>query len=312
MKKNILLLLAIFLASVASYAQQATATLNHNDIITTFYGIDALQQAWGKAKNGDVINLSSGYFYAPKISKPSGFIITVIGAGMASDTINNILPTRIEKQWSGDTDTLILRNLDIYQLYSTAKNINAEKCRIRDFYSSREVSYTLIGCIAEVEVIRRLNAVNSVVTVTSYTSGLSESFFDNCVIYPTTSLERSTINNSIIIDVNTSEFAFSTYNTTNNTLYVGAESYPFGGCIAGNCWTITGDENTIFKTPMYQLNDEFKDKYIGNDGKEIGIYGGTCPFTVAPHIYQILKCDVAPKTTPDGKLSVHIEVMSAE
>ena len=48
------------------------------------------------------------------------------------------------------------------------------------------------------------------------------------------------------------------------------------------------------------------------DGGEIGIYGGSLPYSAVPTNPQITKFNVASKTTADGKLSVDIEVKSGE
>ena len=53
-------------------------------------------------------------------------------------------------------------------------------------------------------------------------------------------------------------------------------------------------------------------KYLGADGTEVGIYGGSLPYDPTPTNPQISKFNVAAKTTADGKLSVDIEVKSAE
>ena len=47
--------------------------------------------------------------------------------------------------------------------------------------------------------------------------------------------------------------------------------------------------------------------YIGADGTQVGLYGGI-GFDLVPSILQITKCEVAPRSTTDGKLSVKIEV----
>ena len=62
----------------------------------------------------------------------------------------------------------------------------------------------------------------------------------------------------------------------------------------------------------FELTDEAKTKYLGDDGKELGIYGGNLPFTPNPTNPKITKFNVASKSTADGKLSVDIEVKAAE
>lgn len=58
---------------------------------------------------------------------------------------------------------------------------------------------------------------------------------------------------------------------------------------------------------LYELTDEAKAKYLGSDGTQVGLYGGM-GFDLVPSTLQITKCEVAPRSTKDGKLSVKIEV----
>ena len=58
---------------------------------------------------------------------------------------------------------------------------------------------------------------------------------------------------------------------------------------------------------FYELTDEAKAMYIGSDGTQIGLHGGI-GFSLIPSTLQITKCEVAPRSTTDGKLSVKIEV----
>lgn len=69
---------------------------------------------------------------------------------------------------------------------------------------------------------------------------------------------------------------------------------------------------TYNDSEKYELTDEAKTRYLGTDGKQIGIYGGSLPYEEDPTTPQITKCNVAAKSTADGKLSVDIEVKAAE
>ena len=69
---------------------------------------------------------------------------------------------------------------------------------------------------------------------------------------------------------------------------------------------------TYNDSETFALTNTAKTKYRGTDGKEIGIYGGSIPYEENPTTPQITKCNVAAKSTADGKLSVDIEVKAAE
>ena len=339
MKKNILLLLAIFLASVASYAQQATATLNHNDTITTFYGIDALVEAHNSAAPGDVITLSSGQFTAPTITKDN---LTIIGAGMDGDAIRMepdtskwVLPTILVGDFKfGVTGnnfggSITLKNLVINELNLQTSRIGynnpsiiAERCFFKSYLVSTgygviaRVSYTLYNCSGSFGEVKRINAVNSYIRLGDYAANCQEGIYTNCIVKLDSSAEancdisNSTLSNCIVFKGGATK-TFSNGVLCQNTLYIGDETDAFSGVTAVNCWSAT-DSNIFKEGTYYELIEEIAQKYLGTDGTEIGMYGGAHPFSPTPIGPRITRCDVAPKTTPDGKLSVHIEVGTAQ
>ena len=58
----------------------------------------------------------------------------------------------------------------------------------------------------------------------------------------------------------------------------------------------------------YELTAEAARQYLGDDGTQVGIYGGDTPFTDVPTNPQITSRQIATKTDNDGKLSVKITV----
>lgn len=90
--------------------------------------------------------------------------------------------------------------------------------------------------------------------------------------------------------------------------------------LANSLYYTTTNITDVFKTwtgnytdtANFELTDAAKAKYLGDDGKEVGIYGGNLPYTPHPTNPKITKFNVASKSTADGKLSVDIEVKAAE
>ena len=72
----------------------------------------------------------------------------------------------------------------------------------------------------------------------------------------------------------------------------------------------TGKGN-IADYDFFELTDTAAQTYLGNDGTQVGIYGGVLPYDENPLNPRITRCNVASKTTADGKLSVDIEVTAA-
>ena len=91
-------------------------------------------------------------------------------------------------------------------------------------------------------------------------------------------------------------------NSTNKYL----EGKPVAEAIKSVFKTFNGTDWFSFNE-LYELTDEAKAMYIGSDGTQIGLHGGI-GFDLVPSTLQITKCEVAPRSTSDGKLSVSIEV----
>lgn len=317
MKKTLILIVALIIATTTSHAQQATATLNHNDTLTTFYGIDAFKDACAKAQYGDVISLSHGQFTGPTINTN----VTVIGSGMDADTTNNIMPTIILNGTTLNAGCTFKNiKFEEIKIYCDRISIEFERCRINDvtaYSSSYEAYWTLYNCIAHVGYTHDIKAINSyILGDTNFTTSkyFDEGYFENCIIEEY-DIERSLLINCIVIDnygpTKNGFHCIDVYLT--NTLIVTNDTNPFSDCNVSKAW-VTGSGTKLFKdnSKYYELTDEIKNAYKGTDGKELGIYGGAHTFSHKPMTHHITKCEVAPKTTPDGKLSVHIEVSGQE
>lgn len=60
----------------------------------------------------------------------------------------------------------------------------------------------------------------------------------------------------------------------------------------------------------FELLDNIATMILGDDGTQVGIYGGPYPFTPSVRNPRIRRSNVAQRATPDNKLSVDIEVVS--
>lgn len=59
---------------------------------------------------------------------------------------------------------------------------------------------------------------------------------------------------------------------------------------------------------LYELSDEAKQLYKGDDGTVVGLWGGTMPFSMKPSNPRLSKCEIVPRVGDDGKLNITIEV----
>lgn len=350
MKKYfVTLFLSVFCFVVQVSAQSSViATLFHDGDIKTFYGTGALRSAHAAAVHGDVITLSSGSFTATDITKA----VTLRGAGMEYDSVSVTEPTIISGDFSiqiARDSTLQNNNLvmeGIYHnatgtitVYGSLNNPQFVKCRLYKIScssSSGKLGYmyyaNFINCVIAYEAefysygsatfvncyVNDLNQYKSgsshefqnCVVKDTWFYGISNTVFRNCFLYaasntssynqlPSTSPAYNCVARSATLSTN----IFANQSNTTNT-QVSSLSDVFK--------TWTGSSLNNFKTERLELTDAAKTKYLGSDGTQIGIYGGSIPFDPRPSNPQITKLNVASKSTADGKLSVDIEVKAAE
>lgn len=324
------------------------ATLSHENDVKVFYGASALKEAHAAAVGGDIITLSSGMFNAVNITKA----ITLRGAGMAVDTVNNVMPTILSGDFTiSESDSI--HNLTMEGLYHngtmryyrTISKAQFIKCRFKMISSN---SSTVYG-----DLFSNCSFLNCRI-IGSFSCKGHENMFCNCIlerilfyeyasfVYGSGLLYNCVINLNTIDpkEMCTSKSSFENCILIYDVITSGANTILVSGTSAYNCLVVgtTNDifanvpNNTnkvvslysdVFKTyktmqsiannddETFELTEEAKAKYLGLDGTQVGIYGGAIPYNTTPAIPKITKCNVAAKSTVDGKLSVDVEV-SAE
>lgn len=318
------------------FAQQQMATLNHNDTITVFYGHYALKDAHNAAVAGDIVTLSPGTFEKCDITKP----ITLRGAGTTIDTIAGTYPTIITGNFKLDIPKhteyyLVIEGVYMSQYIDIDKLYNAKfnRCNIYKLMfgtNSNDIA----------EDVEFVNCLIREISISSYYSSTSSFTFVNCALYwdnhevPSTfinslliigtSFSKSTAYNSVI----TRKYNCSFTQTANafNSIFI---RNGYSGNILDNTTNNTNvtynNLNEVFETwhsftnssnfsfdERYILKEEIATSFLGSDGTEVGIHGGMFPFDTRPSYMVVKKCNVANKSTIDGKLSVDIEVMVEE
>ena len=352
MKKYfVTLFLSVFCFVVQVSAQSSViATLFHDGDIKTFYGTDALRSAHAAAVHGDVITLSSGSFTATNITKAVTLRGAGMEYDSISVTEPTIISGDFSIQIASDStlqnNNLVMEGIyhnaaGVITVYGSLKNPQFVKCRLYDimcssigtsgymyyanfincviaseveFYSSG--SATFVNCyVYDMEYYTSKPTAsaefqNCVVKDSNF-SNVRNAVFRNCFLFATAS-SSSPLNilpstsqayNCVALSTTSSTNVFANQSNTTNTL-VSSFSDVFK--------TWTGSSLANFKTERLELTDAAKTKYLGSDGTQIGIYGGSIPFDPRPSNPQITKLNVASKSTADGKLSVDIEVKAAE
>ncbi|MEZ3591619.1 MAG: hypothetical protein K1V84_11330 [Muribaculaceae bacterium] len=327
MARKLLTIITLAAALCAGAQTSQIATLLHDGQLTNFYSGSALIQAYEAAVDGDVITLSSGMFNATDIKKN----ITIRGAGMGLvEAGDKTLPTRISGNFEidcpvSDTQHLTLegiqsQNNDRIGIY-TANNLIIEKCDIQTlelYYRVQETRHNIAILQSNIGTCQNryngingtLTAINCIFNRPAYSSTSFDCNYSNCLIGTNDAsfyVNYSSLSNCIINGFSTNSTSISSNCSVNN-------------CILSKCdYNYSNDSNKFVESPeeifteegYYRLTDEAK-AFLGTDGKEVGIYGGTLPFDTTPSNPQITKFNVSPKTTADGKLSVDIEVHGVE
>lgn len=332
MKTNFLLsLLVLVLFGTRVMAQSSLlATLNHEGTITTFYGATALQKAHASAVNGDVITLSSGTFLSVDITKA----VTLRGAGMVLDAATQTEPTVLANDFKITIADDVTGRLTIEGVYSNQrvsivklKNAMFLKNRMREIDISGNgygTDLTFIHCRIAYLYSGNAYSNNSATFQNCIVSGISgENYiFHNSIIRGDSNSggislrDNSEYKNCIITNYLYSDAP--TNSTYYNNLFIGTSGNKLESIPNSTNVTVNEKDDKIKNLLNYsddndyKLTDEAKAIMKGSDGTEVGLYGGSLPYDPTPTNPQISKFNVAAKTTADGKLSVDIEVKSAE
>lgn len=341
--KRLISLVAVLACMAVGYAQSAlVATLNHGEAVSVFYGASALAEAYNAATHGDVITLSNGTFNSVNIAKN----ITVRGAGMDETgpctRINGNFYLYGVPDSVDATGHLTLEGLyhdgNIYYTTkdstytSPIKNAHFVKCRLR--YITQNGKGVLRNALfLQCRIKEHLYFASN----DCYAHCINSVIY-NPVVYSSTKDTQFEFTNCLVIG-NPSSWDHSLFT---NCILKATQSYLVpSSCMVSNCLGISSsisdifrnlypankygtikeaDIATIFKTftgtytdtETFELTDEAKAQYLGTDGTEVGIYGGSLPFTTESSLPKIKKFNVASKSTEDGKLKVEIEVSGVE
>ena len=335
--KKIFLNLVLFISLTgASFAQSSMmATLSHEGEISVFYGPHALRDAHAVAEHGDAIALSGGTFKGCDITKA----ITLRGAGWERDTIRNTIPTKIENSITISISDTVPQRLTVEGIYYVEKvqitkglnNATFIKTRFQNgvTYSGNDAYYyyknnSFIQCVFYAGFFgtsyhKTESSYNFINCYLIY--GINNckiySTFTNCAILSgcnIKSIEYSTLNNCILQGNRSNaydELPASSF-ATNCVVYNSA--YGLGTFTNASPTNKVSSEEELwaYNGILGALTDEAKAKFLGDDGTEVGIYGGPFPFTSTTTNPQITKCNVASRSTADGKLSIDIEVKAGE
>lgn len=348
MKKLFLILTSIFVSTCAMAQDTFVATLEHNGEYTNFYNNTALTAAYEAAEDGDVITLSSGTFTCPNITKgvtirgiglaqleqnKKTYISTAfdVYAQDASRTVNLeglYLQNTMNIYSDGSAETAGTVNIiktrcnavNVLEKESptdaTTVKVNFYNCWLNGVFASNSASYTdikVMNCYITGTCFTNRSEVSNTMFRNCYLNfdnlyNMAYSSFENCIIrfsgyYYTSSGNHllpnsATAINSISFTHNNSysnnHGAFDLISYSENCSYLGQNL----------------DLATVFSDQAnFILQEEFAKKYLGTDGKEVGMYGGIGYTTKVRYpIISTLSIGNGQTTSREGKLDVTIEL----
>lgn len=317
LSKSMTLFMVFFVCAVSNVKAQdvVVATLQSGNDVQVFYGATGLQKAVEAAVDGDQISLSGGTFNTCTINKP----LKIYGAGgFVQDAANNRYKTILNGDFTIELPEGA-KGMYIEGIY-TSNTINVkgviEEMTLKrshvNFLRLSECETTncnIVNC--EIPIFcpdahsKNLTLRNSAYNFRANNAADANLNIINCIQtqgdngYPTAAVYK----NSIIVNQSKSPYISYYY-----TAYYSYGYAPSNSAILENCISNVQYKDIMVSNTFYELKDEWKEKLIGDDGTEMGIYGGTTPFTNVPSNPQITSKEIARQSDANGKLAVKIVV----
>lgn len=333
-KKLMLTFMGLLSCTLGLFAQSSLiATLTHNTTTTSYYGETALSQAYAAATHGDVITLTGGTFTAVNIEKA----ITLRGNGAIGDANNGTLATIISGSFninipSGtayvtkieglshiDYETIYINGNDgtdkINILKTKLFNVTCVKCSPNFLQSN--ISSLMLGNEANPCNIYASNCI-----INSLHGGADATSFElnHCTI---TGMEGigSVVNRNCVITLggNSMYYNIQSSSSCNHCVGFNTDDYNnnlniFENVVSTTCVDLSANKGALFEdgnsygtTCDYRLSETAATTYLGDDGTQMGAYGGNTPYNMTPTNPRISTFSVS-ATNNNNTLNVRLNV----
>lgn len=332
MKKSFFLIVFVscFFALQTAKAQNPITTLEHAGVTTVFTGQNSLVDAYNASANGDVLYLSTGFFTAPTAIAKG---VKIIGAGHFPDSANVAKRTTFTNGLfvQKGADSLRLEGLYVNGALTVDANgidyVKIVRCRLASvspYYSSSSGSknnWSFEECFIEGGFMFSSYGSNLYITHCLITGGISQinngASINGNIIWSNTSVNGSQIQNNIFL-LSTNPI-YGTSNFYKNNLFVASTpdytnnsfSNNYAGVAQANIF-VNQTGVSINYTHNYHLKEP--SKYIGTDGTQVGIYGGSTPFKekgLTSNPVVSVK-NVATQTDGNGNLQINFTVKAQD
>ncbi|MCC7331890.1 MAG: hypothetical protein IT232_04695 [Flavobacteriales bacterium] len=334
MKKTLLILAT---AAAAMTANAQIVALHSTSGTQIFKGNTALNTAYTAAQNGDTLYLSGGSF-----TPPSNFDkqLMIFGTGHYVDSTMATGKTFIQGgiTLSDNADNTMIQGVDIngnltFTANQAVDNVTVRFCRMNDFAATGSsnpsqnlslINNAISGTVNLENVVNALIANSILGYFAANTNGhiiqnniilSSYCSWGNCNFG---SGNNNTFNNNIILH-GTTNWGGNGNTFQNNVFVNAAPSYGTTFTALNNYTNIPQANIFVNQTGAafdYSNNYHLQNPvtYLGTDGTQVGIYGGTFPYKEGavpsnPHIQQK---NIAPTTDSNGDLQIQIKVAAQE
>ena len=335
-------------------AQNPVTTLQHNGTTQVYYGQSSFSDALGAAVNGDTLVLSAGFFTAPtSISKgvkvygsghfPDSANVpkrTTIMSGLSINAGADSL--RLEGLYiNGDINydannsinyvSIIRCRLGSALFNSTSVTASKNNCSYEECFIEGGINFFYYGdylliknCIIAGSVGVTYNGYNTITSSIALINGnafIDKNIFinnDGYFRHFLSNISSSYVTNNIIFNPNIF-YGSNEGNFINNNIFI-QPSLNLGNNSASNNYFgvpqssifVNQTGNSIDYSHNYHLQNPTQ--YLGTDGTQVGIYGGTTPFKEkgAASNPQITNRNIATQTDVNGNLQINVSVKAQE
>lgn len=308
MKRKIFLVLVLVVCVLSAVAQsRQVAILKHDDQYSTFYGANGLLDAVGIAVDGDEITLSPGYFTDVTIKQA----ITVKGARMSNDLTKGTSIGCMIIESADSISNITIENIyidDRFHVNDKVKVADIRKCRF-GWLTGNPDKINLTSC--EINGMGNLygfspkhaNILNSVIVSDNRYNWQNLDFnLVNCVVNCEPGF-GGVYKNCIFLKAYRMERSCR----ASGCKYVG-ETDNFFEYVGGDNECAPIGSQVFKEGSFYELTPKYATLWLGNDGTQAGIYGGSTPFTTIPSNPFISKFEIDHEISPEGKLNIKVEI----
>lgn len=338
---------ALFYAVSCLAQSDLVATLSHGSSLTTYTGEDALANAYEAAVDGDIITLSSGTFIGVNMNKAITIrgvgYKPMENNDYQTTKISGEMTIEVQSDATSPFEIEGLDVLDDVTIYGGEMPIaNIRKCRFKTNVLAAGISMNMVSCIINFvsaliykgsynygdhlnTTIHCYNCVIASIRASGFDTNYKKTgkiIATNCIVGDDSNNVGSELYNCIItsnghalseaciakncigINVNSGPSVFDNNSDPSNIVIEGLGEEALRKVFT-TVTSISAGLDSYQET--YELTETAAATYLGEDGTQVGIYGGAHPFNLTPTIPQVTKINVI-STTDGDQLKVKINV----